>query len=235
MRTYGQFCPVARTSELLAERWTPIIIRNLLNGCQTFTEIRQGAPGIPPALLTKRLDTLERHGIIERKRASSGRGWSYRLTEQGQELKAVCDAMGQWGARWLEIEPHHRDPAYVLWATTKLVDAAKLPDRTVIVRFELRDRPGDSYWLLLRKPTPELCTKGAGYVEDIIARTDAACLIDIHLKRTSYQQALHSGRLRLEGPRQLTEAFVTWVRPSPYADIVPARLGLGNAPGGVPG
>src|SRR5689334_25354462 len=98
-------------------------------------------------------------------------------------------------ARWLEIKPHHRDPAYVLWATTKLVDTAKLPDRTVIVRFELRDRPGDSYWLLLRKPTPELCTKGAGYVEDIIASTDAACLIDIHLKRTSYHESLRCGRL----------------------------------------
>ena len=170
MRTYGQFCPVARTSELLAERWTPIIIRNLLNGCRTFTEIRQGAPGIPTALLTKRLDTLERYGIVERERIPSARGWSYRLTEQGQDLKAVCDAMGQWGARWLEIEPHHTDPAYVLWATTKLVDVEKLPDRTVVVRFELRDRPGDSYWLLLRKPTPELCTKGTGYVEDIIAR-----------------------------------------------------------------
>jgi len=66
MRTYGQFCPVARTSELLAERWTPIIIRNLLNECRTFTEIRQGAPGIPTALLTKRLNTLERNGVVAR-------------------------------------------------------------------------------------------------------------------------------------------------------------------------
>ena len=183
-------------------------------------------------MLTSRLSSLERHGIIERERAPSGRGWIYRLTEQGQDLRAVCDAMGQWGARWLEIEPHHRDPAYVLWATTKLVDAAKLPDRTVIVRFELRDRPGDSYWLLLRKPAPELCTKGAGYVEDIVARTDAACLIDIHLKRTSYREALQSGRLCLDGPRPLAEAFLTWIRPSPYAGIVPARLP--HAPGGVP-
>jgi len=223
MRTYGQFCPVARASELLAERWTPIIIRNLLNGCQSFSEIRQGAPGIPTALLTKRLDTLERHGIIERERVPVGRGWSYRLTQQGQELRAVCEAMGQWGARWLEVEPHHQDPAYVLWATTKLVDVGKLPDQTVVVRFELRDRPRDSYWLLLRKPTPELCSKGTGYVEDIIARTDAACLIDIHLKRTSYDEALRSGRLALEGPPKLTAAFTTWIRPSPYADIVPAR------------
>ena len=91
------------------------------------------------------------------------------------------------------------------------------------MRFELRDRPGDTYWLLLRKPTPELCTKGTGYIEDIIARTDAACLIDIHLKRTSYQQALRTGRLSLEGSPQLTAAFTTWIRPSPYADTVPAR------------
>ena len=104
-----------------------------------------------------------------------------------------------------------------------LVDPDRLPDRTVIVRFELRDDPGRSYWLVLRKPTPELCTKGTGYVEDIIARTDAACLIDIHLKRISYTQALRSGRLSLEGPPQLTAAFTTWIRPSPYADIVPAR------------
>src|SRR5712691_7687101 len=140
MRTYGQFCPVARASELLAERWTPIIVRNLINGCRTFTEIRQGAPGISTALLTERLNTLERHGIVERERGPSARGWTYQLTEQGQDLRAVCEAMGQWGARWLEIEPHHMDPAYVLWATTKLVDAGKLPDRTVVVRFELRDR-----------------------------------------------------------------------------------------------
>jgi len=217
MRTYGQFCPVARTSELLAERWTPIIVRNLLTGCRTFTEIRQGAPGIPPALLTKRLSTLERAGIVAREPLPAGRGWSYRLTEQGQELKAVCDAMGQWGARWLEIEPHHQDPAYVLWATTKLVNADMLPDRTVVVRFELTDRPGDRYWMLLRKPIPELCTRGTGYVEDIIARTDAACLIDIHLRRISFSQAQQAGRLLLEGPRQLTDAFMTWLRPSPYA------------------
>ena len=170
MRTYRQFCPVARTSELFAERWTPIIIRNLLTDCRTFSEIRQGAPGIPTALLSQRLEALERSGIVTRKPSSSGRGWIYQLTEKGQGLKAVCDAMGQLGAQWLEIEPHHMDPAYVLWATLKLVDVDALPDRPIIVRFDLRDRPGDSYWLVLRKPRPELCTRGSGYVEDMVAR-----------------------------------------------------------------
>jgi DNA-binding HxlR family transcriptional regulator len=223
MRAYGQFCPVARTAELFAERWTPIIVRNLLNGCHTFNEIRQGAPGIPTALLAQRLETLERAGIIDRKPAPSGRGASYTLTTKGQELKAVCDAMGQWGAKWLEIEPHHMNPAYVLWATTQLVDVDKLPDRTVVVRFDMRDRPQERYWMVLRKPQPELCTKGTGYPEDIIAHTDSACLIDIHLKRTTYRAALRDERLALDGAPQLTRAFLSWIRPSPYADVLPAR------------
>lgn len=84
-----------RPSELIAERWTPIIVRNLLNGCRTFTEIRHGAPGISIALLAQRLDALERHGIVESEPSLSGRGRSYRLTEKGRDLKSVCDAMGQ--------------------------------------------------------------------------------------------------------------------------------------------
>lgn len=222
MRRYGQFCPVARTAEILAERWTPIIVRNLLTGCRTFTEIRQGAPGIPTALLTQRLNTLERAGIVERKPASTGRSVFYELTGKGRELQAVCDAMGQWGARWLEIEPHHMDPAYVLWATARLVDVGKLPDRTVVVRFDMRDDPAARYWMVLRRPASELCTRPPGYVEDIIARTDSACLIDIHLRRTTYRAALRDERLALDGPPALIRAFLTWIRPSPYADIVPA-------------
>jgi DNA-binding HxlR family transcriptional regulator len=216
VRSYGQFCPIARTSELLAERWTPLIVRNLLNGCRTFTEIRQGAPGIPTALLAKRLAALERHGIIESEPKPATRGRSFRLTEKGRDLQDVCDAMGRWGARWLEIEPHHLEPAYVLWATSKLVDESALPARTVVVRFDLRDRPAEQYWLILKKP-PELCTRGVGYVEDIIVQTDSGCIVDIHLRRTSHLDAIRDGRLVLTGPTALTREFWTWLRPSPFA------------------
>lgn len=221
VRDYGQFCPIARSSELLAERWTPIIVRNLLNGCQTFTEIRQGAPGISTALLAQRLDALERHGVLQRTTNKTGRGGTYRLTEMGQELRPVCDAMGQWGAKWLEIEPRHLDPAYVLWATTKLVDVDKIPAATTVVRVALADRPGESYWLILRRPRPEFCTKSAGYVEDLVCRTDTTTLVDLHLRRTSYADARRSLRLALDGPPDLTRAFSTWFRASPFADYMP--------------
>src|SRR5712671_4815676 len=88
MKRYGQYCPIARTSELFAERWTPIIVRNLLTGCRTFAELQAGAPGISKALLAQRLDLLLRAGILTAEPVASGRGRSYALTSKGRELKA---------------------------------------------------------------------------------------------------------------------------------------------------
>jgi DNA-binding HxlR family transcriptional regulator len=224
VRDYGQFCPIARSSELLAERWTPIIVRNLLNGCRTFNEIRQGAPGISTALLAQRLEALERHGVLVRVVKHQGRGATYTLTEMGQALRPVCDALGQWGARWLEIEPRHLDPAYILWATLKLVDVDQIPDGTTTVRFQLNDHPARHYWMLLRRPQPELCTRSSGYVEDLICQTDGHTLVDLHLRRTTYTAALRSRRLTLEGPPSLATKFRTWFKTSPFADYLPERV-----------
>jgi len=221
VRDYGQFCPIARSSELLAERWTPIIVRNLLNGCRTFNEIRQGAPGISTALLAQRLEALERHGVLVRTVKPSGRGPTYQLTEMGLALRAVLDAMGQWGAAWLEIEPRHVDPAYILWATLKLIDLDRIPVPTTVIRFELTDRPAAAYWLLLRRPQPELCTRSSGYTEDLVCHTDSMTLIDLHLKRLTYPAAIRTNRLQLIGPPHLTHEFQTWFRTSPFAAFVP--------------
>jgi DNA-binding HxlR family transcriptional regulator len=221
VRDYGQFCPIARSSELLAERWTPIIVRNLLNGCRTFNEIRQGAPGISTALLAQRLETLERYGVLVRVVKQHRRAVTYQLTEMGQALRPVCDALGQWGAHWLEIEPRHMDPAYILWATLKLADVDQIPEGTTTVRFRLSDHPTSDYWLLLRRPTPELCTRSFGYVEDLVCHTDGRTLVDLHLRRTTYTAALRAGRLRLDGPPSLARKFRTWFKTSPFADYLP--------------
>jgi DNA-binding HxlR family transcriptional regulator len=222
MRTYGQYCPVARTSELFAERWTPIIIRNLLSGCRTFGDLLDGAPGISKALLAQRLELLEDHGILTKQPSASGRGGSYVLTEKGRELKAVTDAMGSWGARWLELEPHHIDAGYVLWATCKLVDVGKVPSKGLVARVDLDDRPTQRFWMLLRQSHAEVCSAYPGRAEDLIVRTDSQTLARWHLRHLTYEQAARSGRLRIEGDPGSLRAFLDCVRPSPFADIKPA-------------
>ena len=105
MKDYQQYCPIARGAEIFAERWTPLIIRNLFLGCATFTEIREGAPGIPKTVLSERLAGLARHGVVERRPNPAGRGSTYHLTPSGQELVEVCFALGDWGAKWLDVAP----------------------------------------------------------------------------------------------------------------------------------
>ena len=94
MRTYGQYCPIARASEILAERWTPIILRDILNGANTFTELAEGAPGLSRTLLSTRLKQLERAGVINIDPNPDGRGKIYTLTESGQDLRQVMLALG---------------------------------------------------------------------------------------------------------------------------------------------
>src|ERR671917_2480875 len=139
MRTYGQFCPIARASEVLAERWTPIILRNLLLGCRTFNEIAAGAPLLSRALLTKRLRELKRVGVIEISPKPDGHGSIYELTQAGRELQMVLYAMGGWGDKWMDVTFEHSDPDVVLWHWCQTFwQRDQLPDRRVVVRFDFR-------------------------------------------------------------------------------------------------
>ena len=137
MRTYGQFCPIARGSEILAERWTPIILRNVLLGCHTFNEIAAGAPGLSRALLARRLRELERAGVLAIRPKPNGRGSTYEPTPAGRDLVGVLEAIGGWAERWTELNGQHADPEVVLWSWSQnLLRRDRLPDRRVVVRFE---------------------------------------------------------------------------------------------------
>ena len=223
MKSYGQYCPIARTSELFAERWTPIILRNLAAGCRTFTQIREGAPGIPKALLAERLVLLERYRVVASLPQPKGRGSVYELTQSGNELTRVCHAMGEWGARWLEIEPRHLDPAYVLWATCRLVDLDKVPRAGVVVRFDLQDESVSRFWMLLQRPRAEVCKAYPGRPEDLVVTTDSETLVEWNLRRITFDEAIRRNRCHLEGQPSLVKAFPTWVRPSPFARVLPAQ------------
>jgi len=219
MRTYGQYCPIARTAEVFAERWTPIIIRNLLAGCRTFGQLLDGSPGISRALLAQRLDSLERNDIV-RKTPSDDRRvrWTYELTERGRELKQITDAMGAWGARWLELQPQHTDPAYVLWATAKLVDLDRLDPAGLTVRVQLGDKRRP-YWLMLRQPYPEVCTTAQGREDDLVLQTDSATLARIHLRHLAIRSAMRDGLVTVDGTPRARRMFLSALQPSPFAHI----------------
>jgi DNA-binding HxlR family transcriptional regulator len=222
VRGYGQYCPIARGAEIFAERWTPIIMRNVLIGCRTFTEISQGAPGLSHTLLTQRLRQLERVGVIERRPAPTGRGQLYLPTAAGEELLDVCLALGTWGARWLEMAPEDNDPYVVLWAASKHLDPDALPPRRVVIRFDFPIlRHPNRFWLVLEPDGAELCVKPPGFEEDLVVTAEPEGFAKWHMGSVSWAEVLRDGRVRVEGPPTLARSVPRWVPLSRFAGVRP--------------
>lgn len=201
---------MARSAEVLATRWTLIIVRNLLYGCRTFTEIERGAPGIPRALLRDRLRELEGRGVVERRPKAGGRGSEWELTDAGRALQPVCEALARWGAEWLEITPEHVDPYVVLWSMCRIVPEDAWPTGRVVARFEFTDTRPPRFWLLFDGDEAEVCIKPPGFDEDVVVRTDSRTLLDWHLGRVSFGGAMRAGRVQVEGTAAQTRMVARW-------------------------
>jgi DNA-binding HxlR family transcriptional regulator len=197
-------------AEVLAERWTPLIIRNLSLNCHRFNEIHQGCPRISTTLLSARLRTLERDGVITSVASANGRGRLYHLTPAGEELAEVVQHLGAWGARFREVVPREQDPYIALWNWARMIDLDALPSHRVVVRFDLSDRPRDRYWLLLQRPRPEVCVSHPGGADDLVVHTDVATLVDIQRNRLRIADATARQLFVLDGDPVLARELPTW-------------------------
>ena len=223
VRTYGQYCPIARGAEIFAERWTPLIVRNLYLGCGSFSEILEGAPGLSRTLLSQRLKQLEDVGIVESSLKPDGHGRHYKLTSAGHDLFRVCQSLGEWGARWLEIAPENLDPFVALWSMCIALRRDQLPDRRVVIRFDFTGRPRrERYWLLIELGDTEICKTSPGLDEDLFITAEAEAFVKWHAGHLAWTQAIREGRIRVEGASSLAKAFPTWNARSMFAHIRPA-------------
>ena len=222
VRTYGQYCPIARGAEIFAERWTPLIIRNLHLGCGGFSAILEGAPGLSRTLLSQRLRQLEQVGIVESAPKADGRGRHYELTSAGRDLFKVCQTLGEWGARWLEIAPENLDPFVALWSMCNALRRDRLPDRRVVIRFIFSGRRRrERYWLLIERGETEICKTHPGFEEDLYIAAEAEAFVKWHAGHLTWAQATREGRIHIDGPASLVRAFPTWNARSGFAHIRP--------------
>lgn len=213
MRSYGQYCPISRASEILAERWTPLVVRNLLLGCTSFNHIAGGVPGMSRSLLTQRLESLERAGVIHTSVRRGRRGKCYELTQAGRELWAVVEAMAHWGQRWVELQPEHTDPSFVLWAWVHVhLQRDRLPKQRTLVRFTFPEEPSlhRRFWILIQNGEAELCHDPPGFTHDLDVVAASAAFTHWHVGKLSWGEALRSGRIAVTGPRALARALPTW-------------------------
>lgn len=213
--SFGQYCPISRAVEVLGERWSLLIVRDMLCGATRFNDIARGLPGISRSLLAKRLRQLERAGIVER--LDGG----YELTEAGEDLRTVVFGLGEWGARWQFGEPRDAelDPELLMWWMHDRLDFSVFPDRRIVLEFEFRDQRR-RVWIVNDAAGPSVCTVDPGFEVDVLTRADLAALYEVWLGRRELRAALRDGSIELLGQPALVRRFPSLLLRSPVAEIV---------------
>jgi DNA-binding HxlR family transcriptional regulator len=218
MPGYGQFCPVAKTMELLDERWTVLVLREMLAGSHHFNEIRHGVPRISPALLSKRLRTLVRAGIVFRR--DDGNRARYDLTPGGRALEPVIMALGEWGMRWrTQLGDDDLDPHLLMWDMHRNLDRAALPGGRVVLAFRFTDVEPASWWIVVDEGGDvDLCDFDPGFQVDVATASTLLTMVRIWRGELPWRQALRDNVLTLEGTRAARAAFPHWLQLSPFAE-----------------
>lgn len=221
-RGYGQFCPVALAAEVLAERWTPLVVRELLCGSVRFNDLQRGVPRMSSALLARRLKELQFAGIVERRRGAGG-AFEYHLTEAGRELFPVVEKMGLWAQRWLRhdlVDTANLDSDLLMWDIRRSV-VSKCPprDSRYVAEFRLSGVPVSRrrYWLVFERGIVDLCYRNPGFDVDLFVSANLRVLTRVWLGHISIEEAARDGRLQLDGSRRDIAAFRCWFTLSMFA------------------
>lgn len=215
---YDQFCPIAKASEILATRWTPLIMRELMAGVRTFNDIHRGVPLISRAVLVARLRELEYHGIIERRPRTGGNGHEYYLTPAGNGFRSVVSELGHWGLVHARdrIKPTDLDPTILLWGFRKRAILRALPHRRVVMRFEFSGVPAAhttfrTLWLVLERSGADVCVKDPGFPSDLVFRGKIADFVAVYLGHARWRD-VKGKAITIEGDRDLARQAPAWIR-----------------------
>jgi DNA-binding HxlR family transcriptional regulator len=225
MHKYGQYCPVAMATEILGDRWTLLIVRDLLTGTQHFNGLERGLPGISRGLLAARLRRLEEVGVIEKRQRGKGRKTRYTLTAAGEELQDVINALMVWGAKWAFDEPNEEqlDPLLLLWWMRHRVRQDQLSQERVVIQFDFHHKERmETYWLILAPDDVSVCLTYPGFEPDVFVTAELATFFKLWLGRISYREAIDAYDLRVDAIPALVEAFPGWFAWSPAATAVRA-------------
>lgn len=223
MSKYGQYCPIAQALEIIGDRWTLLIIRDLLTGTTQFNDLERGLPGISRGLLAKRLRQLQEAGVVEKRFNASGRKTTeYHLTQAGKALQDVINSLLVWGATWAfgDPSPEQLDPLLLMWWMHNRVNGDQLPQHRVVIQFDFRGAKTESFWLVLTTCDVTICLTDPGYEIDLLVTADLATFFKLWLGRISYHEALESQGVQVEGAPRLVRAFPNWFAWSHAAETV---------------
>lgn len=223
---YGQFCPIAKSTEIIGEKWTLLIIRELLMGGSRFNELQRGLSLISPTVLSRRLDALSEHGLVLKKKIPGQRGYEYFPTQSCKELLPIIRTLGDWGMNWARsnLTEKDYDVELLMLYLKRSIIPEKLIGKETVIRFKFTDiAKYPDWWLVVTGEEVDLCVKNPGKDIDVYFTSSVKTMADIWMGDNTYKNAIREGTLNIVGHEMLTRNITAWMSNSIFSDLPPAR------------
>ena len=221
---YGQFCPVAKATEILGEKWTILIIRELLMGGSRFNELQRGLSMISPTILTKRLATLADQGLVIRKKIPGQKGYEYFPTESCKELLPIIKGLGDWGMRWAQgnLTDSDYDVELLMLYLERSIQVDKLVGKETVIRFKFTDiSEAPDWWIIADNSKVDVCTNDPCKDVDVYFTSTVRAFVDVYMGLVPYKKAVRESQIKVIGPNAMTNNIFTWMNKSMFADQSP--------------
>ena len=223
---YNQFCPVAKAAEILGEKWTFLIIRELLMGATRFNELQRGLALISPTMLTKRLNELTNDGLVIKKKIPGQKGYEYFLTGAGKELSPIIKQLGIWGTRWArgQMENSDLDVELLMLYLVRSIKPDKLIGEETVIRFNFSDlKKLNHWWIIICKNDIDICVQDPGREVDVWFTVDLRTMIEVWMGDKTYKAVIREGKLKLVGHPSLVNNVTNWMSNSVYMEYQSAK------------
>ena len=222
MTSYGQFCPVAKATELIGEKWTVLVLRELLLGTTRFNDFQRAISRMSPTLLAKRLKHLEEGGIIIRKKLSGRKGYEYRLTAAGKELGPLIEVLAVWGMRWAsrQLTDDELDVEFLMRELQRRLQTDHLPDGETVMCVTFDElTTHKTWWLLVDGDVVDLCTEDPGKDVDLYISATVRTIVEVWEGDLDIRTALRDGSIKADGSRHLVRTMPDWFGVCLYKDV----------------
>jgi DNA-binding HxlR family transcriptional regulator len=219
--SYGQFCPVAMAAEIVCNRWTALVLRELLCGTTRFNDLRRGVPRMSPSLLSKRLKELEEAGVIVAVPTSQPSVMDYKLTDAGEDLRPIVMQLGFWGQRWVEssLSLKNLDPSLLMWDMRRSLQPTPLPPRRTTINFIYPELSADrrSWWLVIDGEKVDLCLTNPGYDVDLYVSCPLRVMTAVWMGVAKLRTEVDAGNIHITGNKDIEKSMQQWLGLSVFA------------------
>lgn len=225
MTSYGQFCPVSKATEIIGEKWTLLILRELLLGTSRFNDFQRSMSRISPTVLNKRLKMLEEKGVVLKKRLSGQKGFEYRLTAMGMELEPIIENLAVWGQRWArgQMSDDELDVELLMWDIHRRINSNSLPDAETVLSFNFDDLDNYSkWWMILSRDDVDLCTENPGKDVDLYISSNLRTMIEVWQGDKGLKASLQAEDIVAVGSKGLIRTMEDWFGLCTFSDVRPA-------------